>query len=65
MFLPSLAPLTNKDHRTALEYCKLLLTLDPSDPFAVHLTVDYFAMRAKEWAYVIRFAEEYNAEGLH
>ena len=49
--------------RTALEYCKLLLTLDPSDPFAVHLVVDYFALRAKEFPYVLRFAREYNAQG--
>jgi hypothetical protein len=50
-------------YRTALEYCKLLLTLDPSDPFAVHLVVDYFALRTKEYSYVLRFAKEYNAQG--
>jgi hypothetical protein len=29
----------------------------------VHLVVDYFALRAKEFPYVLRFAREYNAQG--
>ncbi len=49
--------------RTALEYCKLVLSLDPSDPFAVHLVIDFYALRAKESAYVLRFAREHKKEG--
>ncbi|ELR18632.1 uncharacterized protein ACA1_298650 [Acanthamoeba castellanii str. Neff] len=68
LFVPSLFRgnarflFSHEPNRTALEYCKLLLTLDPSDPFAVHLVVDYFALRAKEFPYVLRFAREYNAQ---
>ncbi len=29
----------------------------------MHLVVDYFALRAKEFPYVLRFAREYNAQG--
>jgi hypothetical protein len=41
--------------RTALEYCKLLLRLDPSDPFAVHLSIDNFALRSKSYDFLPQF----------
>lgn len=34
--------------RTALEFCKLLLGLDPQqDPYGVMLRIDYYALRGK------------------
>ncbi|XP_014777953.1 transcription factor 25 [Octopus bimaculoides] len=46
-------------NRTALEYCKLLLSLDPdNDPLCVLLFIDYYALRAEEFSFLIRFYEE-------
>eukprot|EP01127_Copromyxa_protea_P004060 TRINITY_DN1385_c0_g1_i1.p1 TRINITY_DN1385_c0_g1~~TRINITY_DN1385_c0_g1_i1.p1 ORF type:complete len:640 (-),score=154.28 TRINITY_DN1385_c0_g1_i1:1-1920(-) len=38
---------------TALEYCKLLLKLDPSDPLRALLMVDYYAIRSKNYNYLL------------
>lgn len=47
-------------YRTALEFCKLLLSLDPDgDPLAVKLTIDFYALRAKEYSWLIDFAAEF------
>ncbi|XP_078042156.1 nuclear localized protein 1 isoform X1 [Augochlora pura] len=45
-------------YRTSLEFCKLLLSLDPErDPLAVVLTIDYYALRAKEYEWFIEFCD--------
>lgn len=37
-------------HRTALEFCKLLYSLDPeADPVGVLLLVDFYAIRAQQY----------------
>lgn len=42
--------------RTSLEFCKLLLSLDPEgDPLAVVLSLDLYALRAKEYEWFIEF----------
>lgn len=46
-------------HRTALEACKLLLTLDADDPMGMLCTIDYFAVRSEQYEYLYRFIEEY------
>ncbi|GAB6020476.1 hypothetical protein CHUAL_003165 [Chamberlinius hualienensis] len=46
-------------HRTALEFCKLLLALDPdSDPLCVTLMIDFYAIKSGEYAYLLQFYEE-------
>ncbi|XP_043248375.1 transcription factor 25 [Colletes gigas] len=43
-------------YRTSLEFCKLLLSFDPEgDPLAVILSIDYYALRAKEYEWFIEF----------
>ncbi|XP_043586472.1 transcription factor 25 [Bombus pyrosoma] len=43
-------------YRTSLEFCKLLLSLDPEgDPLAVVLCLDFYALRAKEYEWFIEF----------
>lgn len=43
-------------NRTALEFCKLLYTLDiDADPLAVVLMIDYYALRASEYAWFIEY----------
>lgn len=43
-------------HRTSLEFCKLLLSLDPEgDPLAVILLIDFYALRAKEYEWFLEF----------
>lgn len=43
-------------YRTCLEFCKLLLSLDPeNDPLAVVLSLDFYALRAKEYEWFIKF----------
>ncbi|XP_076675609.1 nuclear localized protein 1 [Andrena cerasifolii] len=45
-------------YRTSLEFCKLLLSLDPEgDPLAVVLSLDLYALRAKEYEWFIEFCD--------
>eukprot|EP00111_Clytia_hemisphaerica_P019135 TCONS_00056507-protein len=47
-------------YRTALEFCKLLLGLDPEeDPLCTLLMIDYYAIKAEEYAYFIQLFDEY------
>lgn len=44
--------------RTSFEFCKLLLSLDPEgDPLAVVLSLDFYALRAKEYEWFIEFCK--------
>ncbi|KAK9885935.1 hypothetical protein WA026_013812 [Henosepilachna vigintioctopunctata] len=46
--------------RTALEFCKLILSLDPDgDPLAVILAIDFYALRAREYTWLKDFTEEW------
>lgn len=46
----------NENFRTSLEFCKLLLSLDPEgDPLAVVLSIDFYALKAKEYEWFIKF----------
>lgn len=47
-------------YRTVLEFCKLLLSLDPDgDPLAIKLALDFYALRAKEYNWLIDFVAEF------
>jgi tetratricopeptide (TPR) repeat protein len=47
-------------YRTALEFCKLLLSLDPNgDPLCVLLMIDFYSLRAQEFKFLIRMFEEW------
>lgn len=49
--------------RTALEFCKLLFGLGPkNDEKGVLLRIDYYAMRAKEYGYLIEFIEKFTQQ---
>lgn len=39
--------------RTAYEWAKLLLSLDPKDPYCMRLMVDNLALRGREWSHFI------------
>lgn len=49
-------------HRSALEICKLLISLDSDDPMGALFCIDYFALRAEEYKWLERFSEEYNSD---
>jgi len=50
-------------NRTALEFCKLLLSLDPvNDPFGVLLRFDYYAIRGKEYGLLTNFVKQMTKE---
>ncbi|XVE77371.1 hypothetical protein DITRI_Ditri13aG0056900 [Diplodiscus trichospermus] len=49
-------------HRSALEVCKLLLALDSDDPTGAMFCLDYFALRAGEYAWLERFSEDYRSD---
>lgn len=49
-------------HRSALEVCKLLLSLDSDDPMGALFCIDYFSLRAQEYQWLERFAEEYRTD---
>ena len=47
-------------YRTSLEFCKLLLSLDPEcDPTGVLLMLDFYAIRAGQHAWFLRLYEEW------
>ncbi|XP_019056113.1 PREDICTED: transcription factor 25 isoform X2 [Nelumbo nucifera] len=48
-------------HRSALEVCKLLLSLDSDDPMGAMFCIDYFALRAQEYAWLEKFSEAYQS----
>ncbi|XP_065359710.1 ribosome quality control complex subunit TCF25 [Calliphora vicina] len=48
--------------RTAFEISKLILSLNPDvDPLAMVLIVDYYALRSKQYNWLVKFYEEYDA----
>lgn len=49
-------------HRSALELCKLLISLDSDDPMGGLFCIDYFSLRAQEYKWLERFSEEYNSD---
>ncbi|GAV71411.1 Tcf25 domain-containing protein [Cephalotus follicularis] len=49
-------------HRSALEVCKLLLSLDSDDLMGAKFCIDYFALRAEEFAWLERFCEDYKSD---
>ncbi|XP_025115412.1 transcription factor 25-like isoform X1 [Pomacea canaliculata] len=49
-------------NRTALEFCKLLLNLDPDgDPLCVLLMIDFYALRSEQYTFLIRMYEEWES----
>ncbi|XP_020249386.1 transcription factor 25, partial [Asparagus officinalis] len=49
-------------HRSALEVCKLLLSLDLDDPKGALFCIDYFSLRAQEYKWLEQFTEEYGSD---
>lgn len=49
-------------HRSALEICKLLLSVDSGDPLGAMFCIDYYALRAEEYSWLERFSEEYDSD---
>lgn len=48
--------------RTALELSKLILSLDPeNDPLAIILLIDFYALRSKQYDFLIQLYREWNA----
>ncbi|XP_076848681.1 ribosome quality control complex subunit TCF25 isoform X2 [Brachyhypopomus gauderio] len=46
--------------RTALEYCKLILSLDPdNDPLCMLLLIDFLCLRCREYQFLVRLYEEW------
>ncbi|CAH9110642.1 unnamed protein product [Cuscuta epithymum] len=49
-------------HRSALEICKLILSLDSDDPIGALFCIDYYSLRAEEYSWLERFSEEYKSD---
>ncbi|XP_067133475.1 ribosome quality control complex subunit TCF25 isoform X2 [Centruroides vittatus] len=50
-------------NKTALEFCKVILGLDPmEDPLCVILMIDYYALRSAHYDFLIRMYHEWEAE---
>uniref|UniRef100_A0ACD5XZR4 Uncharacterized protein n=1 Tax=Avena sativa TaxID=4498 RepID=A0ACD5XZR4_AVESA len=49
-------------HRSALEACKFLLSLDSDDPKGALFCIDYFALRSQQYKWLEQFAEEYQCD---
>lgn len=66
LFLALFAHMKNMDrrgcHRSALEVCKLLLSLDFDDPMGAKFYIDYLALRSEEHAWLERFSEDYGSD---
>ncbi|KAD3642017.1 hypothetical protein R6Q59_004639 [Mikania micrantha] len=65
-FITLFAHMKNMDrrgcHRSALEVCKLLISIDSDDPMGALFCIDYFSLRAEEYKWLERFSEEYNCD---
>lgn len=49
-------------YRTSLEFCKLLLSLDPDgDPLGIVLAIDFYAIRAREYQWLMDFVKEWDS----
>lgn len=49
-------------NRTAFEFCKLLLSLDPDlDPLGVLLMIDYYALKSEQYQFLKRLYDEWEA----
>ncbi|XP_031570361.1 transcription factor 25-like isoform X2 [Actinia tenebrosa] len=49
-------------HRTALELCKLLLSLDPeNDPLCTLLMIDFYAVTSDQYSYLVRMYDEWES----
>ena len=47
-------------HRTALEFCKVILGLDPNaDPLGILLMIDFYALRAQQHTWFLGFIKEW------
>ncbi|KAL4569859.1 hypothetical protein LXL04_025503 [Taraxacum kok-saghyz] len=68
MFTTLFSHMKNMDrrgcHRSALEICKLLISLDSDDPMGGMFCIDYFALRAEEYGWLERFSEEYRDNSM-
>ncbi|GJN34350.1 hypothetical protein PR202_gb23002 [Eleusine coracana subsp. coracana] len=49
-------------HRSALEVCKFLLSLDSDDPKGALFCIDYFALRSQQYKWLEQFVEEYQCD---
>lgn len=49
-------------HRSALEVCKLLLSLDSDDPMGAMFYIDYLSLRAEEYYWLEQFSEHYSSD---
>lgn len=48
-------------YRTALEFCKVLLSLDPvDDPLCVFLLIDYYSIRSDQYDFFIQLVDEFD-----
>ncbi|XP_065496908.1 ribosome quality control complex subunit TCF25 [Caloenas nicobarica] len=48
--------------RTALEFCKLILSLDPdNDPLCMLLLIDFLSLRAREYTFLTRMFQEWES----
>ncbi|NXE16897.1 TCF25 factor, partial [Lophotis ruficrista] len=48
--------------RTALEFCKLILSLDPeNDPLCMLLLIDFLSLRAREYTFLTRLFQEWES----
>lgn len=50
-------------HRTALQVCKLLLSLDPEDPLGARFCIDYYALRGEQYEWLEKFVVQYSPDG--
>ena len=47
-------------YRTALEFCKLILSLDPDeDPLGILLMIDFYALRSEQYDWFVRLFEDF------
>ncbi|XP_024517556.1 transcription factor 25 [Selaginella moellendorffii] len=46
-------------HRTAMEFCKVLLSLDLDDPTGARFCIDYYALRAGQYSWLEAFVESF------
>ena len=48
--------------RSALEVCKMLLSLDSDDPVGALFCIDYFSLRAQQYEWIESFPDQYGSD---
>eukprot|EP01101_Sappina_pedata_P003978 TRINITY_DN1627_c1_g1_i1.p1 TRINITY_DN1627_c1_g1~~TRINITY_DN1627_c1_g1_i1.p1 ORF type:complete len:552 (+),score=182.91 TRINITY_DN1627_c1_g1_i1:340-1995(+) len=51
-------------HRTALEFCKLVLSLDETDPLFIFMIIDFHSIQSKSFSFLLSLVKNFAQRGV-